>query len=288
MAKKIARAPLDYLGAPVMKWWLSGVFVFLYTPLLILMLFSFNDSKANIVWKGFTLKWYAKAFENEQLREALFNSLLIAGVTTMISLVLGALMAFMFWRFKFPLKGALESGMNLPIVVPEICFGVAVLLFFSSIKFQTDLPDPITLSQIIAQLPYPLNLLQIIIAHVAFAFPFVAIVVRARLEGFNHELEAAALDLGATPFQAFRDVIVPHMKPALIAGGLLAFTLSLDDFVITFFASGPGTITFPVKVYSMVRFSVTPEVNAASTIVIIITVLAVVLAMRAQDTKKVS
>lgn len=275
MAKRPARAPLDYLGTPLMKFWLSGVFIFLYTPLLILMLFSFNDSKANIVWKGFTLKWYVKAFENDQLREALFNSLLIAGITTAISLVLGALMAFMFWRFKFPFKGTLESGMNLPIVVPEICFGVAVLLFFSKIGFPTNLP-------------YPLNLSQIIIAHVAFAFPFVAIVVRARLEGFNPELESAALDLGASPFQAFRDVIVPHMQPGLIAGGLLAFTLSLDDFVITFFASGPGTITFPVKVYSMVRFSVTPEVNAASTIIIVITVLATVLALRAQDPKKVS
>ena len=269
MANRPARAPLDYLGAPAMKAWLAGVFVFLYTPLFVLMLFSFNDSKANIVWKGFTVKWYVKAFENDQLREALFNSLLIAAVTTAISLVVGALMAFMFWRFKFPFKGALESGMNLPIVVPEICFGVAVLLFFSKIGFPTDLP-------------YPLNLSQIIIAHVAFAFPFVAIVVRARLESFNPELESAALDLGATPFQAFRDVIVPHMQPGLVAGGLLAFTLSLDDFVITFFASGPGTITFPVKVYSMVRFSVTPEVNAASTIIIVITVLATVFALRAQ------
>lgn len=269
MAKKIARAPLDYLSAPAMRAWLIGVFVFLYTPLFMLMLFSFNDSKANIVWKGFTLKWYAKAFQNDQLREALFNSLLIAAATTAISLVIGALMAFMFWRFKFPFKGTLESGMNLPIVVPEICFGVAVLMFFARIGFPADLP-------------YPLNLSQIIIAHVAFAFPFVAIVVRARLESFNPELEAAALDLGASPFQALRDVIVPHMQPGLVAGGLLAFTLSLDDFVITFFASGPGTVTFPVKVYSMVRFSVTPEVNAASTIVIVITVLATVLALRAQ------
>ena len=271
--KKPARAPLDYLGMPAMKAWLFGVFAFLYTPLFVLMLFSFNDSKANIVWKGFTFKWYVKAFENDQLREALFNSLLIAAVTTAISLVIGALMAFMFWRFKFPYKGSLESGMNLPIVVPEICFGVAVLLFFAKIGFPTNLP-------------YPFNLSQIIIAHVAFTFPFVAIVVRARLESFNPELESAALDLGASPFRAFRDVIVPHMHPGLVAGGLLAFTLSLDDFVITFFASGPGTITFPVKVYSMVRFSVTPEVNAASTIIIVITVLATVFALRAQNTIK--
>ncbi len=278
MAKKPARAPLDYLGTPAMKAWLGAVFFFLYTPLFVLILFSFNDSKANIVWKGFTLKWYVKAFENDQLREALFNSLLIAGATTVISLVIGSLMAFMFWRFKFPFKGTLESGMNLPIVVPEICFGVAVLLFFAKLnEFLEKIGFP-------TDLPYPLNLTQIIIAHVAFAFPFVAIVVRARLEGFNPELESAALDLGATPFQAFKDVIVPHMQPGLVAGGLLAFTLSLDDFVITFFASGPGTITFPVKVYSMVRFSVTPEVNAASTIIIVITVLATVFALRAQKT----
>jgi spermidine/putrescine transport system permease protein len=273
MTKRQARAPLDYLGTPAMKAWLGGVFLFLYFPLFVLILYSFNDSKANIVWKGFTFKWYAKAFENDQLREALFNSLLIASVTTAISLVVGALMAFMFWRFKFPFKGSLESGMNLPIVVPEICYGVAVLMFFAKIGFPTNLP-------------YPLNLTQIILAHVSFAFPFVAIVVRARLEGFNPELESAALDLGASPYQAFRDVIVPHMQPGLVAGGLLAFTLSLDDFVITFFASGPGTITFPVKVYSMVRFSVTPEVNAASTIIIIITVLATVLALRAQNPEK--
>jgi spermidine/putrescine transport system permease protein len=166
MAKKSTRAPLDYLGSPAMKAWLIGVFVFLYTPLFVLMLFSFNDSKANIVWKGFTLKWYVKAFENDQLREALFNSLLIASATTAISLVVGSLMAFMFWRFKFPFKGALESGMNLPIVVPEICFGVAVLLFFAKLnEFLEKIGFP-------TDLPYPLNLTQIIIAHVAFAFRY--------------------------------------------------------------------------------------------------------------------
>jgi spermidine/putrescine transport system permease protein len=273
---KPARAPLDYLSAFWMRGWLGLVFLFLYLPLFVLMLFSFNDSKANIVWKGFTLKWYQKAFENDQLREALFNSLLIAAACTVLSLVLGALMAFMFWRFRFPWKGQLESGMSLPIVVPEICFGIAVLMFYAEIdKF-------LGKHGLAFDLPWPLSLTQIIIAHTTFAFPFVAIVVRARLESFNQELESAALDLGASPFQAFRDVIVPHMQPGLVAGALLAFTLSLDDFVITFFASGPGTITFPVKVYSMVRFSVTPEVNAASTIVILMTVLATWFALRTQ------
>lgn len=267
--RRLPRAPLDYARALPLQAWLGVVLLFLYLPLVVLVVFSFNDSRRTIVWRGFTLDWYGKLFANEGLREALLNSLLIAAACTVISVILGALMAFMFWRFKFPFKAGLEGGMSLPIVVPEICMGVALLVFFSRLNWPNDLP-------------WPLNLTPIVIAHVTFSFPFVAIVVRARLESFNRELEAAALDLGASQWQAFRDVIVPHMKPGLIAGALLAFTLSLDDFVITFFVGGPGSITFPVKIYSMVRFSVTPEVNAASTVLIVITVVATALALRMQ------
>ena len=131
--------------------------------------------------------------------------------------------------------------------------------------------------------PWPFNLSNIIVAHITFSFPFAAMVIRTRLASFNREMEEAAKDLGASEFQVFRDILLPHMKPGLIAGGLLAFTLSLDDFVITFFTSGPDTITFPVKVYSMVRFSVTPEINAASTVLILITLLLTALAMRFQS-----
>ena len=177
------------------------------------------------------------------------------------------------WRFKFPMKGILESGLNLPIVVPEICMGVGVLMFFSKIHWPSDLP-------------WPLNLAEITIAHITFAFPFVAVVVRARLENFNQELESAALDLGASQWRAFMDIIVPHMAPGIVAGALLAFTLSLDDFVITFFASGPGTVTFPIKVYSMVRFPNGGLINAASTIIIVLTIIATVIAMRLQEQPK--
>ena len=131
-------------------------------------------------------------------------------------------------------------------------------------------------------LPWPLNLSSIAIAHIAFSFPFVAVIVRARLVGFNRELEEAAKDLGASEWQTMRDIVLPYLNPGIVAGGLIAFTLSLDDFVITFFTAGPNTITLPVKIFSMVRFSVTPEVNAASTILIVITVIATVLAMRFQ------
>ena len=263
-------APLEYNRKWPMRLWLFGVFFFLYAPLLALMAFSFNDSKRTIVWRGFTLKYYEKLFGNDELMLAFANSLTIALITTVISVVLGALAAVMLWRFRFRFKGAIEGALALPIVVPEICMGVAMLVFFSRV-----MPWP-------NDLPWPLSLGAIIIAHVSFCFPFVTMVVRARLASFNKEQEEAARDLGATDWQAFRDVLLPHMQPSLIAGALLAFTLSLDDFVITFFTSGPNTVTFPVKVYSMVRFSVTPEVNAASTMLIVVTIALMVLMLLGQ------
>ena len=263
-------APLDYNKRLWMRSWIGGVTFFLYAPLLVLFVFSFNDSKANVVWRGFTFKYYGKVFQNESLMEALGNSLTIAFLATIISLVLGALAAVMLWRFRFPFKAGVEGTMSLPIVVPEICMGVAMLIFFASIGWPTDLP-------------WPLSLSAITIAHITFCFPFVTMVVRARLSSFNREEEEAAKDLGATEWQAFRDVLIPHMKPGLIAGALLAFTLSLDDFVITFFTSGPNTTTFPVKVYSMVRFSVTPEVNAVSSLLILLTIILTAVALKLQD-----
>jgi spermidine/putrescine transport system permease protein len=263
-------APLEYNKRWWMRGWIGGVLFFLYAPLITLIIFSFNDSKANIVWRGFTFKYYGKVFKNDTLVTALGNSLTIAFLCTIVSLVLGALAAVMLWRFRFPFKAGVEGVMALPIVVPEICFGVAMLVFFAKIGWPTDLP-------------WPLSLSAIVIAHITFCFPFVAMVVRARLASFNKEEEEAAKDLGATEWQAFRDVLLPHMKPGLIAGALLSFTLSLDDFVITFFTSGPNTITFPVKVYSMVRFSVTPEVNAASALLILLTVILTTVALKLQD-----
>ncbi|RDV07340.1 ABC transporter permease [Sphingorhabdus pulchriflava] len=268
-------APLEYTRKLWMRSWVAATMFFLYAPLLVLMIFSFNDSKRNVVWKGFTLKYYEKALNNDSLVEAMVNSLTIAGLATVFSLVLGALAAVMLWRFKFPFKGAVEGTMSLPIIVPEICLGVAFLIFFAKIEWPTELP-------------WPLNLSAITIAHITFCFPFVAMVVRSRLASFNIEEEEAAKDLGASEWQTFRDILLPHMKPGLIAGALLAFTLSLDDFVITFFTSGPDTITFPVKVYSMVRFSVTPEVNAASTILILLTIILTAVALKLQGVKAIA
>jgi spermidine/putrescine transport system permease protein len=270
VAKRPAIAPLEYSR----RWSLRTIFIvallFLYAPIFVLIAFSFSESRRLINIQGFTFDWYVKAFNNTDLQLAFANSFTIAFFSTAISVVLGAMTALLLWRFRFPLKPVYEGVVALPIVIPEICLGVALLAFFARIDWPQGLP-------------WPLNLSQITVSHVAFSFPFVAMVVRARLANFNRELEEAAKDLGANEWHAIRDVIVPHMKPGLIAGGLLAFTLSLDDFVITFFTSGPDTVTFPLKVYSMVRFSVTPEVNAASTILIVITVVLTAVAMWLQS-----
>ncbi|WP_283419545.1 ABC transporter permease [Sphingopyxis sp. Geo48] len=269
-------APLEYSRTLWMRTWVGLVMLFLYAPLIVLMIFSFNDSKRNVVWRGFTTKYYEKALGNDVLVEALVNSLTIAALATIASLILGAVAAVMLWRFRFPLKGAVDGTISLPIIVPEICMGVAFLIFFAKwLEWPTDLI-------------WPFNLGAIIIAHITFCFPFVTMVVRSRLASFNREQEEAAKDLGAGEWAVFRDVLIPHMKPALVAGALLSFTLSLDDFVITYFTSGPDTITFPVKVYSMVRFSVTPEVNAASTLLIILTIVLTAVALKLQGVKAIA
>jgi len=268
-----APGPLDYVRRWWLRLWLAAVFVFLYAPIVCLVVFSFNDSKRNIVWQGFTLDYYGRALRNGPLIEAFTNSIVVALISTAVSTVIGALLALALWRFRFPGKPVLEGAMVLPIVIPEICMGVALLVFFSRVGWPTDLP-------------WPLDLSPIVVSHVAFSFPFVTVVVRSRMVGFDRSLEEASKDLGASEWQTFWRVTVPYMKPGLIAGALLAMTLSLDDFVITFFTSGPETLTFPVKVYSMVRFGATPEVNAASTVLILVTVVLTVIAVRLQSPAK--
>ena len=278
MAKQLKPGvgPLEYGKRLWLQSLFALIFLLLYIPIITLVAFSFNTDKRGIVWRGFTLDNYTKAWNNSALIEALTNSFVIAFVATIIATILGAMIAVMLWRFNFKFKGAYEGAMALPIVIPEICMGVALLLFFN----ETGMMNAVV------NMPWPLNLTNIIIAHVAFCFPFVAVVVRSRLVGFNRQLEEASKDLGASEWQTFTQILVPFMMPGLVAGALLAFTLSLDDFVITFFTSGPETVTFPVKVYSLVRRGVSPEINAASTVLIVVTVLATVLAMKLQAPDK--
>ncbi len=258
------RNPLDYSSMRWMQIVLAGNFMFLYFPILALVAFSFNDSKRNITWQGFTLKYYEKAWNNIALHDAFMNTMTIATISTLVSTTFGTMLGLAIYRYKFPGKALYDGWIHLPIVIPEICMGVSMLAFFAAMNI-------------------PLGIFTITVSHIAFSIPFVAVVVRARMSGFDPSFEEASTDLGANQWQTFWNVTFPYMMPGVVAGALLAFTLSLDDFVITFFTSGPGSTTFPIKIYSMVRFSVTPEVNAASTALIVITLTLTITAMTIQS-----
>jgi spermidine/putrescine transport system permease protein len=224
-------------------------FLFLYIPLIVLILYSFNDSKINVGWVGFTLKWYKVLFADKEIIHAGVNSLLIAFTSSSISVVLGTLAGVALHRYKIPLLSALVM---VPVAAPELLVGVSLLLFFLMINFT-------------------LGYASIILAHTAFSISFVAIAVKSRMFGMDDSIIDAARDLGASPFKAFWLILIPTILPGVIAGGLMAFTLSVDDFVITFFTAGVGSTTLPLAIYSMLKMGVTPEVNAASTIIILFT-----------------
>jgi spermidine/putrescine transport system permease protein len=235
-----------------------AAYAFLYAPLVIVVAYSFNDSRLNAQWVGFTLDWYRKLFTNEEMLSAAWNSLIIGLTASAISTVLGTMAGYAMHRYKTRVLPVLVLA---PIAIPEILMGVSLLIFFVIINLT-------------------LGLWSIALAHIAFCIGFVAIVVRARLAGMDDSLVEAARDLGATPFRAFRLVTLPLIMPGVIAGALMAFTLSIDDFVITFFTAGADAVTLPLKIYTMVKTSVTPEVNAVSTLLMLLTLLLIVIASR--------
>jgi spermidine/putrescine transport system permease protein len=235
-----------------------AAYVFLYGPLVVVVAYSFNDSAMNAQWAGFTLDWYRKLFGNEEMLTAAWNSLAIGLVASAVSTVLGTMAGYAMHRYKLRVLPFLVLA---PIAIPEILMGVSLLIFFVAINLT-------------------LGLASIALAHIAFCIGFVAIVVRARLAGMDESLVEAARDLGATPLQAFRLVTLPLIMPGVIAGALMAFTLSIDDFVITFFTAGAGEMTLPLKIYTMVKITVTPEVNAVSTLLMLVTLVLIVVATR--------
>jgi spermidine/putrescine transport system permease protein len=253
------------------------VYAFLYAPILVLILFSFNASKTNIVFEGVVNKgpcgpfyWYCQLFQNEDVLDATRNTLIIAFTTTIASTVIGTMAALALQRYEFRSKRFSETSVYFPIVTPEIVMGIGILVMFSA-AFGW-------LNSLLALAPdnrFSMGLFTVILAHIAFTLPFVILVVRARLVGFDNRVEEAALDLGATGWITFRRITFPLIAPGVLAGAMLAFTLSLDDFIITFFTTGPGATTLPIYVYGLLRRIVTPEVNALSTIWIL-TVLVIV------------
>ncbi len=240
--------------------WAAAVFayVFLYAPLVIVVIYSFNDSRLNAQWVGFTLSWYEKVFHNEKMLRAAWNSLLIGVTASAVATVLGTMAGYAMYRFRVRLLPLLVLA---PIAIPEILMGVSLLIFFVLLNIK-------------------LGMISIILSHIAFCIGFVAVVVRSRLAGMDESLTEAARDLGATPWQAFRLVTLPLIMPGVVAGALMAFTLSIDDFVITFFTAGVGSTTLPLQIYTMVKISVTPEVNAISTLLMALTLALILIASR--------
>ncbi len=232
------------------------VFAFFYIPILVLMLFSFNDSKLGTVWTGFTFDWYIKLFNNQQIIDAFFNSLFVAVVTTILSTIIGTLAALALHRYTFIGKGSINTLFLIPVIIPDIVIAVAMLAVYGLLKME-------------------LGLLTVIPGHVVWGISFVALVVLSRMSGLDKNLEEAAKDLGANEWHTFWRVTFPLIFPGILAGALLTFTLSFDEFEVAFFTSGPGSSTLPVLVYSMVRLGISPEINALSTILILVVVLAV-------------
>ena len=241
------------------------VFFFFYAPIIVLVIFSFNSSRYVSQWEGFSLAWYAKLFADEAIGLALRNSLIVGGISTIISTIMGTLIAVGMERFRFRGQTALDSVLYLPIIIPDIAMAVMLLLFFVQ---AANVLGPLGLR-------FSLGLTTIILAHVAFNISYVAVVVRARLAGFDKALEEAASDLYANEWDTFRYVTLPLIMPGILGGALLAFTLSLDDFVITFFTSGPGSTTLPLHIYSMVKTGITPEINALSTLMLLSSIVLV-------------
>lgn len=238
--------------------WAILMYGFLYLPILMLIILSFNASRTGVVWKGFTLSWYLKLSQDSSVVIALKNSLIIAVMTTLVSTIIGTMAALAMHKYRFRGKTIWNGLVYMPVIIPEIVVGVSLLSFFAFLKIA-------------------LGIGTITIAHIAFCLSYVIIVVRARLHGFDQSLEEASMDLGANKYKTFFYVTFPIIAPGIISAALLCFTLSIDDFVITFFTQGPNSTTLPVKIYSMVKFGVTPVINAISTLFLIVTAIAVVL-----------
>lgn len=238
---------------------LVAVFGFLYLPIAVLVLLSFNEAGLPTAWSGFSLKWYASLAENKDILGAAWNTLVVGVFTTVISTVLGTMLAIGI-ESRRRKSASLEALIFAPMVIPDIVLAVALLTFFS-------------------RLDITLGLHTIIISHVIFDLAFVSSIVRARLKHFDYSIVEASRDLGASPWTTFWRITFPVLAPAIIAGALLAFTLSVDEFIIAFFTAGAGrgSITLPIQIYSMIRFGVTPEINALATIVMGVSALALIL-----------
>ena len=261
------------------------VYFFLYAPIVVLVVYAFNSSRNNIVFEGVVNQgacgpfyWFCRLFDNNEVLSAAGNTMTIALVSTLLSTIIGTMAALALQRYAFPAKTFSEVSLYIPLVIPEIVMGIGILVLFSSVfRF---LNNALGLA---GDQRLSLSLWTVIVAHIAFSIPFVTLVVRARLHGFDKSIEEAAMDLGANEWVTFWRVTLPVIAPGVVSGAMLAFTLSLDDFVITFFTNGPGSTTLPIYVYGLLRRIITPEVNALSTVWIALVLVVLLISQRLES-----
>lgn len=254
-------------GKLVLAVFALATFAFLYVPIIVLITFSFNSARSGATWQGFTLNWYSRLLGNERIIEAAGTSLLIAVISTLGAVVIGTLTALAMERYAFKSKAVWDGVLYMPVIIPEIVAGISLLLFFALVQIER-------------------SLLTLVISHIAFSMPYVYLTVRARLADFDRSVEEAAKDLGANELTTFRRVTLPLLMPGVISGALLAFTLSLDDFVISAFVWGKGWQPLPVYIAGQIRKGITPEINAISTLMLIFSISLVVISQLMQRREK--
>ncbi len=236
----------------------GAVYLFMYIPLLVLMVFSFTPTEYGVSWEGFTLKWYMEVFNNKNIQDALKVSLMIAIPTVVISTAIGTITAFALYRYKFLGRAMYQGALYIPLVMPDLVIGISLLLFYTSIRLD-------------------LGILTILLAHISFSIPLTTLVIIARMQRIDRTLEDAAMDLGADEWTTMWKVTLPQLMPGILAAALLTFPWSFNDFVITFFVSGVGSSTLPLRVYSMIRLGVSPMVNALGTLIVVAPLIIVII-----------
>jgi spermidine/putrescine transport system permease protein len=274
------------------------VYFFLYAPIIVLIIFAFNSSRTNILFGGFITKygplqmdgstvvqspcgqfhWFCELAKNSEVKTATKNTLTIANISTLTSTIIGTLAALALQRYNFRLKSFSQVSLYIPIVIPEIVMGIGILVLFSQLF--SFLNNSLSLD---GDARLTMGLSTVILSHIAFSIPFVTLIVQARLQGLDRFVEEAAMDLGANELITFWRVTLPSIMPGVLSGALLAFTLSLDDFVITFFTTGPGASTLPIYVYGLLRRIITPQVNALSTVWVLVVFTVVLVSQRIQN-----
>ena len=236
------------------------LFVFMYAPLLVVIVYSLTPTEYGVSWEGFTLKWYQAVLANENIKDALKVSLMVAIPTVLISTAIGTITAFTLYRYKFFGRALYQGILYIPLIMPDLVIGVALLLFYTFLKLE-------------------LGVFTILLAHISFSIPLTTLVIIARMQRIDRSLEDAAMDLGADEWTTMRKVTLPLLKPGIVAAALLAFPWSFNDFVITFFVSGVGSSTLPIRVFSMIRLGVSPVINALGTLIVVIPLILVVIGL---------